>query len=78
MVKDPNLVCQKFRILDVGPEPLEQLVDAQRRQRILDVVPARGEPEDQVEAEVVDLGVEKSILITRTAHSSTKSVQTLK
>jgi rRNA processing protein Krr1/Pno1 len=49
------LVGEEARVLDVVPEPLEQSVDVKGRQRILDVVPTRGQTENQVQPKIVHL-----------------------
>ena len=49
------LVGEEARVLDVVPEPLEQSVDVKGRQRILDVVPTRGQTENQVQPKIVYL-----------------------
>ena len=35
------------------PEPLDVLVDSQKFERVVDVVPTRGQPNDQIQAEIV-------------------------
>ena len=49
------LVGEEARVLDVVPESLEQSVDVKGRQRILDVVPTRGQTENQVQPKIVYL-----------------------